>query len=50
MAHPALSLPGSVFGPLDVIVVVLEPAGIALMKVLPAVVRSASTIALNSVT
>src|SRR5271170_6803621 len=36
MAHPALSLPGTVLGPLDVMVVALEPAGIALMKVLPA--------------
>jgi hypothetical protein len=37
MAHPALSLLSTVFE-LDVIVVVPEPAGIALMKVLPAVV------------
>jgi hypothetical protein len=36
MAHPALSLPGTVFGPLDFMVVAREPAGIALMKVLPA--------------
>jgi hypothetical protein len=36
MAHPVLPLPGSVFGPLDVMVVAPQPAGIALMKVLPA--------------
>jgi hypothetical protein len=47
MAHPALSLPGTVFGPLDVMVVEREPAGITLMKVFPAAARCRLTCTLE---